>query len=259
MKKVRCEICGKALVKVYPHLATHSISAAEYKASYPNAELSAYRHSERTLSRMRGPRESQRGVSKSEAHRAALSASKTGRKLTPHTAETKKKISQAWVRRRQDAEKFEAYKQSVSEQMRSPDMLLIQRARSARIMKSGALAGIATGTSLEIAFAQFLAENAITFRQQEIIETPKGHFAFDLYIVDSNMLVEVDGEYWHRSAMQFNRDKLKQKLVEKMGYRFLRISDADWKPEMVHASLEDIAAHNEAILAARAAHLGIAA
>ena len=108
MSKVRCEICGSFFVKVYPHLATHSITAKAYKELFPTAKTSAYTHSAATLDRMRGPRECMKGAVKSEAHRQALSASRKGRKFKPHSPETIQKMKLAWIRRKADKDAFAA-------------------------------------------------------------------------------------------------------------------------------------------------------
>jgi very-short-patch-repair endonuclease len=92
----------------------------------------------------------------------------------------------------------------------------------------------------------------IAYEHQFILETRKGAFTFDFYLPAINLLVEADGEYWHRKSLEvWNRDVLKGRLAEEMGYRVLRISDKDWRPDLVHGSAEAIEAHTRALLEER--------
>lgn len=100
----------------------------------------------------------------------------------------------------------------------------------------------------------YLTDNDLVFDQQFVIES-KGAWVYDFYIPSLNLLLEVDGEYWHSSARAINRDKIKEQIARRTGMRFLRISDRDWKPELIHGSDADQIAHNKALIENRQSNL----
>jgi hypothetical protein len=44
----------------------------------------------------------------------------------------------------------------------------------------------------------------------------------DFYLIQGNLIVEADGEYWHKSTVQQLRDRDKEISLKYKGYRFLR-------------------------------------
>lgn len=249
MQKVRCQICGRSFVKVYAHLATHSISASDYRALYPGAEVSVYRHSDETLSRMRGPREVMKGVLRTEAHRKALSASRKGRKFKPHSPETIAKMKLAWIRRKEDKVAFAAYAKSVS------DKLIATRG-----LADGSIKARTRDTTLEKKMEQYLTEHGLQYVKQKIITVPETYFLYDFFIAGLNLYIEVDGEYWHRtSEKRYYKDLYKERVVRAMGARLIRISSDDWRPSMIFADDRSIVMHNQQLMDRRAVHLGISA
>jgi very-short-patch-repair endonuclease len=78
----------------------------------------------------------------------------------------------------------------------------------------------------ELRCKKFLEDNKIIYEHQYILtDDIYGNWAYDFYIEKLNLLVEVDGEYYHRIKESFNRDKIKNKLAEKHGFKIIRISD----------------------------------
>lgn len=76
-----------------------------------------------------------------------------------------------------------------------------------------------------------------------------GAWLYDFYLPDLNMLVEVDGEYWHsKSKEQINKDKIKTKIASELSYDFCRISDSDFRPELIFESRESRAKNNSNII-----------
>lgn len=66
----------------------------------------------------------------------------------------------------------------------------------------------------------------VNFKQEYPIERPKGKpFLFDFYIPDGNLLIEVDGIYWHREANDRDTDARKTAYAEKKGYAVERIPE----------------------------------
>lgn len=107
-----------------------------------------------------------------------------------------------------------------------------------------------TDTGLELNFKAFLEQHGIAYEHQYIVDdTRSGQWLFDFYIPSLNLLVEVDGEYYHTiSLRQINRDKRKQNCAWKRGYHFLRISDKDWRPELVFETPDAWKEHSIALV-----------
>ncbi|MBW3545403.1 MAG: DUF559 domain-containing protein [Bacteroidetes bacterium] len=89
-------------------------------------------------------------------------------------------------------------------------------------------------TKPERNFRDVLNEVNIPFKAQHNV---KG-FLFDFYIPDENLLIEVDGDYWHGNPEKFpdpssmqrknrRRDRLKTKVAREQGYRVVRFWESD--------------------------------
>jgi len=181
-----------------------------------------YTHSEETLKKMRGPRPNSRKP-KSESHRAKIKKSAENRKSRgPHKQETILK-------------------------MRDKAML-----RLSRQTQDPMYARKLYDTTPELAFQEYLEANHINFTKQVIVETTSGKVIYDFYLTDLNLLVEIDGEYWHtKSLKQIQRDTFKTKAALAMGYNMLRISDKDLRPELIYLPHNEQQIHNDSIIAIR--------
>jgi very-short-patch-repair endonuclease len=107
-------------------------------------------------------------------------------------------------------------------------------------------------TKPELKFQSFLEFNEIEFSKQFVISTDIGKFTYDFYIPLFNMIVEIDGEYWHsKSIEQINRDLFKMKIANKRDFVILRLSDKDYRPELIFESLDNIENHNIQLIESR--------
>jgi very-short-patch-repair endonuclease len=136
--------------------------------------------------------------------------------------------------------------------MKSDIMVKALRERTARSITTGLHNGKSKDTSLELRFERFLKLAGIGFGKQFVVTTDRGPFTFDFIIPDRNMLVEIDGEYWHRKSLEVcNRDRLKETLAESMGFIVARISDMAWEPEIIDCDPEIINRASDIILESR--------
>ena len=72
---------------------------------------------------------------------------------------------------------------------------------------------------------------------------------YDFYIPTLHLLVEVDGEYWHRMVPAIKNDLEKHVLAKELKYNLLRITNLHWFPELIFESnYSKIISHNYAIL-----------
>jgi very-short-patch-repair endonuclease len=108
-------------------------------------------------------------------------------------------------------------------------------------------------SKLELDFKKFLNTNNIYYEHQYIINDDlyTGSWTYDFYIPSLNLLVEMDGEYWHKKPETINRDIIKNKLAKKFNFLLLRISDSDIRYDIIFSSKEKIMEHTEKIMSAR--------
>ena len=85
-------------------------------------------------------------------------------------------------------------------------------------------------------FVKLMKELKINFESQKIV----GNKIYDFYIPLKNMLIEVDGDYYHanpkiyeqKSPMQIrntNNDKYKETMAKAFGYKIERVWESDLK------------------------------
>lgn len=99
-------------------------------------------------------------------------------------------------------------------------------------------------TEPELKCKAFLNKNNIEFEHQYIVLDPKyGAWTYDFYLKDLNLLIETDGEYYHRRHESLNRDKIKNKIADQYGYNLLRLSDLNLDFSMIFKDMLEIKAH----------------
>jgi len=62
------------------------------------------------------------------------------------------------------------------------------------------------------------------------------------------LLVEVDGEYWHRKESSIKNDIVKHQICVEEDIRLIRISSDNWCPEIIFESKEIQNKHTKHIL-----------
>ena len=88
----------------------------------------------------------------------------------------------------------------------------------------------------ELEFEKLLNELGIEYRTQEIV----GGKIFDFYIPSENLLVEIDGDYWHGNPKVYKKpnkmqntnrrnDRKKTLIAEQGGYKISRVWESDLK------------------------------
>lgn len=103
-------------------------------------------------------------------------------------------------------------------------------------------------TKPELEFKKLLEENSINFVFQKDVQWKRGWKKwYDFYIPEYNMLIEIDGVYWHGknvhtkdlNKQQWNtrkNDRLKNYLAKIKGYKLLRI----WSDEIENFNIKQI-------------------
>ena len=156
----------------------------------------------------------------SDRTRQLLSVKKTGTKLT-FTPESKSLKTEnqklAWQRRRENTEEYQKYLKKLSEKQKK------------YIKENGFQFPNKSQTGLEKKFEQFLTESNIRYEKQYLLGDKK----FDFYLVDMQLLVEVDGEYWHRFPSSIKNDVEKHRISQDHNIQLVRISSDNFNPEII--------------------------
>lgn len=205
-----------------------------------------YRHSEETLAKMKGPRPKSQGRTFSYQHRSKISqASRNRPSRESHSEETKTKMREAWLRRKNNVDEYNDYLEKARERMTTPEAIERIRNNVAKRLTDPSMAQKQYGTKIELRMGEWLDKHNLAYMCQHQLTTSIGTFVYDFYVQSMNLLIEVDGEYWHsKSLEQINRDKLKVRKAKEAGLVCVRISDQDWCPDMIFSNIEVIDQHN---------------
>lgn len=286
---VVCEICKLSFKRLTrTHLAKHDISTNDYKVSFPGKPIICQELLDNEAKRMKAKNpmflqenkdkisKFQKGKSKSENHRKNLSLSKKGTKwkeddnrrknqseiakkyLVPAnielrrkgwkptlSSESKKKLSERmmnntiWLTSHHN----KGMKLNLTEHQRANRS--IKRTNYLKENKQS------ISSSLELKFIEYLNEHQITFEHQKQLKTENGSWLYDFFIPHLNLLVEIDGEYWHSTKKQLNRDLIKNKIAKDQGFILLRLSDKNLLFSMINETVENIEKHTENVLKKR--------
>ncbi|NJO60989.1 MAG: hypothetical protein HC836_22845 [Richelia sp. RM2_1_2] len=107
-------------------------------------------------------------------------------------------------------------------------------------------------TQIELLTIVWLKENNIAFEQQYLLRDLRlGYWLYDFFIPMYNLLLEIDGEYPHRTYQAYTRDIRKQNNAIKCGFSFLRLSDHNLDFSLIHATKECQIAHSNDVLGSR--------
>lgn len=284
-KKSFRKIIGNHLEKI------HSMKFHEYVEKFPTALTMPKDMREEEQKRLKDSNpmhdvETKGKVSKalkgrtfSVEHRSKISKSRIGKptRFGEHTIETKNKISLALkgkmageknpmfgislvasaetIQKRKDTKTKRQKEGKIYKTLKGKKLNLTKEQRLNRsIKRSLYLKNNPTNksnTDIEIKFKEYIVQLGINYEQQYILNTEVGSWLFDFYLPSTNMLVEIDGEYWHSSKYQINRDILKEKTALEHNFCFVRISSKNLDFDIIHKPLDFIKEHNREILERR--------
>lgn len=144
-----------------------------------------------------------------------------------HTAENRRKMSEAarrsWASRsRKRAEITDRRRAAQRMVWRDMDDAM-KSSRVAPMLEAKRLKALKKPTGLErTAMAMLDALGVIYIRQH-----PIGRYAVDFFIPDRHLVIECDGEYWHSRPLVLERDRVRDAALTRHGYRVLRLSEAE--------------------------------
>lgn len=169
-----------------------------------------------------------KGVPKSEEHKRKISSSHFG---ITHTEESKRKMSIA----KRGMKLSESWKKAIGDAGRG-----LVRSQETRNKISAAHKGmkkpwaiesskrarrkVRRVSSLEIKIRKFLEENHIQYLPQKEFF---GIGFVDIFIPESSLVIEADGEYWHSLPGRPEEDKRRTEKLNSLGMRVLRLPERE--------------------------------
>ncbi len=228
-----CKICDKNYKQITnTHLKKHHVTTSEYLKLFPDEKDAI--HNSGTIKLGQKPWNNGLTKETSEKVRFYFSENKMGPKngmyKKTHTAEARKSMGEKrqgsgngmygislltkWVTNLGEIEgrkKWEEYSERKSTFLKST-----KNTRPNKKLKS------------------ILQEMNIKLIEEfRIVDENDKNRYYDFYLPDYNILIEVDGIYWHNYPHGTENDKHKNKLAERNGYRLIRIwenkLDSEWR------------------------------
>ena len=90
-------------------------------------------------------------------------------------------------------------------------------------------------TKIEIKIQTYLKELGIEFFTHEYIKEIRHSYQCDIFIPSLNMVIECDGDYWHKYPTGTELDHIRTKELIEKGFKVLRL----WEREINKMSVED--------------------
>lgn len=285
---VNCLLCGQSFSRITrTHLKKHNLTTIEYKGLFPEAELfdldlrQKYGKFFRNDNPMKleinrkNMSEVHRGKQVSEETREKIRRKRKGKTMGPMSQITKEKISKAnkdaFAKNKLEGKNRPKYVMSEEARQRMSNRMLGNTLGSLGNHNKGQSLNLSkeqrdnrskkrveylknnksrqfSGTKPELKFIDFLVEHNIEFSHQYPIHTSNRSWLFDFYLPELNLLVEIDGEYFHSKKQSITRDLIKEKVSKNNQFRFVRISTNDLNFNIIHCTNEEINAHNKSIM-----------
>jgi len=274
-----CQICNKEFKRITrTHLLRHEITTEEYLKRFPDAEIidQQLRESYGKFFRDNNPMKLEKykkiisdlltGREFSQEHRKNISKSMQGKSNGPRSEETKAKISQSnketYEIKKKSGFVRPEYKMSPEAKERASKRMLgntlgkggshnkgkvlnltkeQRRNRSAkRVSYLSKNKNIKSGTKPELKCIEFLTTNNIKYEHQYPIHTKNGSWLYDFLLPEMNLLVEIDGEFWHSTKQAIVRDEIKNTVARNLNLPVVRISTDDLNFSTIFLSAEEI-------------------
>lgn len=225
---LECKLCNRCFKVLGKHLrSSHKTTISEYQKIFPDAEVTSketrekMRNSNKLTGKTIGTLEQRFGESKARDIKTKIGKNSGASRLGKSRQNQGVTLSKVWDRKREEWSQSirlaytTSRKQKLAETMRN----IVSNKNRDNFKPSG----------FEDAVRTWLANNDFEFiTQYRIFDVNFGTAFFDFYIPDFNLVIECDGEYWHKSAERINNDIRKCKILETKGMSILRISDMEF-------------------------------
>jgi very-short-patch-repair endonuclease len=152
-----------------------------------------------------------------------------------HSEETKRKISELHIGKHHSEKskrkmslikigklKSEETKRKISETWNKPEYKQFARERRIKIILPQ------KDTSIEVKIQNFLKQLGITFFTHQYIKEIEHGYQCDIFIPSMNLVIECDGDYWHKYPIGTEMDYVHTKELIEKGFKVLRL----WEHEI---------------------------
>lgn len=287
---VVCQLCQKEFKRITrTHLQLHNLTTDQYQLKFPGHNIiseelrSIYGKKFRENNPMKNNdirqiiSNKRTGMRFTEEHRKNISLARSGKSTGPRSDETKNKISVA-NKKTYQIKKDQGYCRP--EYKMSPEALAraslrmtgntigkkghhnkgkvlnlsIEQRKNRSLKRVEYLASnrtIKSGTRPENQFINFLVENSIEYQHQYAIHTTNGSWLYDFFLPRLNLLVEIDGEFWHSTKQSIRRDEIKNNVAKEQQKCLVRISTDNMDFSIIFNDTESIWRENILILTKR--------
>lgn len=260
--KVQCKVCGKYFKAITnSHLKTHNMTTEDYKETYQEEasfgnfdRFKEWRNSEENKKQLKKMSEKVYSSTEIKARRKkAMLAAVKSEKYRKEQSERMKEYVQnnpekyGWASdpdRITDWMRLSNYERWIIQYGREEADIRLENWKSNNKIPSSS-----KNTAPEIQFAAMLSEMEISYEQQYSVD----RYYCDFYLPDYNLVIEVDGDYWHANPNQFTSDDLigpkqiradkiwesdqiREEQIKSCGYNMLRI----WASDLNTINLEDL-------------------
>jgi len=260
-QKYKCEICGKMFKTITnSHLKKHDLTTREYREIYPNALFGNFERFNKWLHSNENKINCKKMSDKVYGNLELRQKRKNAVILSTTSIEYKEKQS-AIMKKVAKTDKMKEFyseaKSRVTDWMKKSNFERWEikfgkeeaEKRSYEWSQKNILPSTSKNTKPELLFKDILEELNLEFEQQKSI----GKYKCDFYIPEYNLVVEVDGDYWHANPSFFketdmigpknisakdiwNSDNQKSQFILNKGYNLLRY----WSTDINNISYEKI-------------------
>jgi len=99
------------------------------------------------------------------------------------------------------------------------------------------------GTKPELLYKKYLEKSNIKYEYQKTITLKNSYVSVDFYIPNKNLIVEIDGDYWHCNPKKFNRNyfhtkikKYAHEIWKKDSIRDIELTNLGYNVERIYES-----------------------
>lgn len=128
-----------------------------------------------------------------------------------------------WLGRHHTKEQKENIKESVKKVMNNP--LMKERIRQARYKQILPM----KDTTIEIKIQNFLKQLGISFMTHQYIKDIEHGYQCDIFIPSMKMVIECDGDYWHKYPIGNEIDHIRTSELLQKGFKVLRLWEREIK------------------------------
>jgi very-short-patch-repair endonuclease len=184
-----------------------------------------------------------KGTPRSEKTKMKLSKALKGRIISD---ETKKKMSDAGKKRMLNEELKNKLAKAAIGNKQSKEQRKKSSERMKRVRKT--IIFPKKDSSIEVKIQEYLKELRIEFFTHQYIDDIDHGYQCDIFIPSMNLIIECDGDYWHKYPVGRALDHVRTMELMNQGFQVLRLWERDIKSMSIEdfkAKISEFNTHNE--------------